>query len=147
MTTHHLPISIPDILHRKSVEWERLEFKLGRNPEAMLHTQSDPESRPRRVQRKRSKGWKMPANTVSVCRPGRWGNPFPIGEPACNVPTPFRGRIAHDASEAVELYRSMRLHYGFPSNCDLSEIRGKNLACWCKIGAPCHADVLLDLVN
>ena len=38
MTTHHLPISIPDILHGKSVEWERLEFKLGWNPEAVLHT-------------------------------------------------------------------------------------------------------------
>jgi len=24
MTTHHLPISIPDILHGKTVEWERL---------------------------------------------------------------------------------------------------------------------------
>ena len=38
MTTHHLPISIPDILHGKSVEWERLEFKQGWNPEAVLHT-------------------------------------------------------------------------------------------------------------
>lgn len=38
MTTGHLPISIPDILHGKSVEWERLEFKQGWNPEAVLHT-------------------------------------------------------------------------------------------------------------
>ncbi|MDQ8206910.1 ATP-binding protein [Coraliomargarita sp. SDUM461003] len=38
MTTHHLPISIPDILHGKTVEWERLEFKQGWNPEAVLHT-------------------------------------------------------------------------------------------------------------
>lgn len=38
MTTHHLPISIPDILHGKTVEWERLEFKTGWNPEAVLHT-------------------------------------------------------------------------------------------------------------
>jgi ATP-dependent DNA helicase RecG len=38
MTTHHLPISIPDILRGKSVEWERLEFKQGWNPEAVLHT-------------------------------------------------------------------------------------------------------------
>ena len=38
MTTHHLPISIPDILHGKTVEWERLEFKAGWNPEAVLHT-------------------------------------------------------------------------------------------------------------
>lgn len=34
MTTHHLPISIPDILHGKTVERERLEFEAGSNPEA-----------------------------------------------------------------------------------------------------------------
>lgn len=28
-----------------------------------------------------------------------------------------------------------------------SELGGKNLACWCKIGTPCHADVLLELAN
>lgn len=26
-------------------------------------------------------------------------------------------------------------------------LRGKNLACWCKIGQPCHADVLLEIAN
>jgi hypothetical protein len=31
---------------------------------------------PVRIQRKRTKGWKMPPNTVSVTRPGKWGNPF-----------------------------------------------------------------------
>lgn len=31
---------------------------------------------PRRIQRKRSKGWRMPENTVYVGRPGRFGNPF-----------------------------------------------------------------------
>lgn len=30
---------------------------------------------------------------------------------------------------------------------DLSPLRGKNLACWCPIGSPCHADVLLELAN
>ena len=34
---------------------------------------------PRRVWRRRVKGWKMPENTVSVCRPGRFGNPFLVG--------------------------------------------------------------------
>ena len=36
-------------------------------------------SQPERIQRKRTKGWKMPENTVSVCRPGKWGNPFRVG--------------------------------------------------------------------
>ena len=28
-----------------------------------------------------------------------------------------------------------------------TELRGKNLACWCPLGGPCHADVLLALAN
>jgi hypothetical protein len=27
------------------------------------------------------------------------------------------------------------------------ELRGKNLACWCEPGAPCHADVLMKVAN
>ena len=34
----HLPINIEDVLHGQTVEWERLEFKQGWNPEAVLHT-------------------------------------------------------------------------------------------------------------
>ena len=34
----HLPINIDDVLHGQTVEWERLEFKQGWNPEAILHT-------------------------------------------------------------------------------------------------------------
>jgi hypothetical protein len=29
----------------------------------------------------------------------------------------------------------------------ISVLRGKNLACWCKPGEPCHADVLLEIAN
>jgi ATP-dependent DNA helicase RecG len=34
----NLPINIEDLLHGKAIEWERLEFKKGWNPEAVLHT-------------------------------------------------------------------------------------------------------------
>jgi hypothetical protein len=30
---------------------------------------------------------------------------------------------------------------------DLHRLRGRDLACWCKPGAPCHADVLLAIAN
>lgn len=33
-----LPISIDDVLRGKSIEWERLEYKKGWNPQAVLHT-------------------------------------------------------------------------------------------------------------
>lgn len=138
MTTH-LPISTPDILHSKTVEREPLKCKTGWNPQS--------ENKPHRVQRKRSKGWRMPPNTVSVCRPGKWGNPFAIGRAARDVPESFIGRTPRDAAEAVALYRALLLEHGLPTGCDLSEIRGKNLACWCPMGAPCHADVLLEFAN
>jgi hypothetical protein len=34
-----------------------------------------------------------------------------------------------------------RLVEGLPS------LRGKNLACWCRLDQPCHADVLLEIGN
>lgn len=35
-----------------------------------------------------------------------------------------------------------------PSMDDIrSVLRGKDLACWCALGDPCHADVLLELAN
>jgi hypothetical protein len=32
-----------------------------------------------------------------------------------------------------------------PERPDLSELRGRDVACWCAIGSPCHADTLLEL--
>lgn len=86
---------------------------------------------PQRIQRKRAPGWRMPPNTVSVTRPGKWGNPFTVAK---------YGRLG-----AVAMYRQMmtgrgllRVHH---------ELRGKNLACFCPLDQPCHADVLLELAN
>ncbi|GAA2866992.1 hypothetical protein GGQ99_001351 [Aminobacter niigataensis] len=89
----------------------------------------------RRVQLSRKKGWKMPENTVKVDRSTRWGNPFKV--------TP-----EHAAAEAVSDFRDYVIGrlvngVGYP----LAELRGKNLACWCRLDQPCHADVLLDLAN
>jgi len=91
---------------------------------------------PRRVQRRRSAGWRKPAGAVVATRPSRWGNPFPVG--------PQRS-----AEAAVQLYRHWMLD---PAQADLraqarTELPGKTLLCWCRPDAPCHADVLLALVN
>lgn len=96
--------------------------------------------KPVRVQLHRTKGWKMPVNTVRVTRPGKWGNPFRVGK---EIDT---------AEEAVRCYERY-IHAAMDEKDasllrdDLHELRGKNLACWCKIGDPCHADVLLELAN
>lgn len=34
-----------------------------------------------------------------------------------------------------------------PSADDIAELRGHDLACWCALDAPCHADVLLEIAN
>ena len=53
---------------------------------------------PIRVQLSRKKGWKMPANTVKVCRPGKWGNPWRVGDWSATL-----GRVL-DQSGAVERF-------------------------------------------
>lgn len=92
---------------------------------------------PERIQRKRTKGWRMPPNTVSVTRPGMWGNYAafractPFGQPAVDA---FRLWVETEASEAWK-------------GCAQKVLRGKNLACFCPLDQPCHADVLLELAN
>ena len=101
-----------------------------------------------RIQLSRAKGWRMPPNTVKVDRSTMWGNPWAVGKEA------FDGRIAPDQEGAVGLFRDMladtekRLAAGYPcrSVIDL-HLRGKNLACWCKPGSPCHADALIEMAN
>lgn len=95
---------------------------------------TQPSGSPRRVQRKRTKGWRMPKNTVSVCRPGKWGNPYVVGNDG------VFGPLSPDA--AVALYeRHVVPHL------PVHELRGKNLACFCPLDQPCHADVLLRWAN
>lgn len=100
------------------------------------------EVKPKRIQRKRAKGWTMPANTIYVGRPTIFGNPFAVD-------------ADHDAAWAVRMFR----HWldGAPNTggglrrltllARLAELRDKNLACFCKEGSPCHADILLELAN
>lgn len=87
----------------------------------------------KRIQRKRVKGWKMPENAVYVGRPTKWGNPYPL-----------EGRIDSWATRmtAVEMFREK-----VAPHLDLSELRGKDLACWCRPDQACHADVLLEMIN
>lgn len=92
---------------------------------------------PKRIQRKRTKGWRMPLNTVYVGRPTQWGNPYRIG-------------IDGGAQQCVALFaRMVNCNvWSTPNSKQIQEcLRGKNLACWCPLGQPCHADVLLNIAN
>lgn len=88
----------------------------------------------------------MPENTVSVARPTKWGNPYKIGAAYHRGPA-FSGRddTVRDAADAVQLFRTWI--FNLRSARDVFELRGKNLACWCPLDEPCHADVLLELAN
>lgn len=101
---------------------------------------------PKRVQLSRAKGWRMPPNTVKVDRSTRWGNPFKLhgdGYPmSSTVAAALFNRHFEDG------------HTGWVMRGQLTtlddvrrELRGKNLACWCSLSEPCHADVLLRLAD
>lgn len=109
-------------------------------------------SAPKRIQLSRAKGWRLPPNTVNVARPSRWGNPFRVlneeGFPLIEGPD----RTCHNTpetrwetvrAEVVALFRQRALDT-LPS---LEPLRGRDLACWCPPGSPCHADVLIELAN
>jgi hypothetical protein len=111
---------------------------------------------PRRIQLRRTKGWRIPANTVVVSRPSKWGNPYRLSKEAEKhyADNPYEAMA--DAiyvpvtPEAVVNYyrRFLKTKTGRLICRDArKELRGKNLACWCRPGAPCHADVLLELAN
>jgi hypothetical protein len=88
---------------------------------------------PQRIKLSRIPGWRKPAGAVVVSRPSRWGNPFPVAE---------FGR-----DEAIRRYRELLTDTPGLVDEMKRDLAGRDLACWCKPGQPCHADVLLDLAN
>ena len=106
---------------------------------------------PERIQRKRTKGWKMPADTVCVCRPGPFGNPFTAkaAEEAGYRNGPEMAVIGFIKWLAGDpLYKRADIDPGRDFILDnVALLRGKNLACWCPTDKPCHANVLLEMAN
>ena len=100
---------------------------------------------PQRVQLKRTKGWRKPENTVVVARPSKWGNPYrtpPL--------TPERAVAVFRRNVTACLERPWAEPHALDIRIiteSLGELRGKDLACWCPLDQPCHADVLLELAN
>ena len=149
-----------------------------------------------RIQRKRTKGYRLPPNAVYVGRPTKWGNPFVVGTDwmcwaalGCG----YRADRAGQRVAAVALYKAwitgtkvamgpigkdasrpgfeyddgtystvdamcvgiarfgMTIANAQPAIPDspppVDELRGKDLACFCALDQPCHADVLLEWAN
>lgn len=94
---------------------------------------------PTRVQLRRTKGWRKPAGAVVVARPSKWGNPFRVmGDlTRADVVAAFRDYLEHRGG-----------HSAYPSDEEIrSALAGRDLACWCPLDQPCHADVLLEFAN
>lgn len=98
---------------------------------------------PIRVQLRRTKGWRMPENTMKVDRTTKWGNPYPAKAGKRHIPM----EAGLTPAQAVSQFRGRMTGLVAIEAIDLTPLRGKNLACWCALDAPCHADVLLELAN
>lgn len=101
----------------------------------------------KRVQLSRAKGWRMPENTVKVDRSTRWGNPFKLhGD---GYPMTAEVAVMLFERHVTDEKRLGWVMAGRLTNLEdvRRELRGKNLACWCGLDQPCHADVLLRLAN
>ena len=88
---------------------------------------------PKRIQRKRTKGWKMPEGAVYVGRPTPYGNPFDVS--------------TYGRELAIRNFRNRCVGLVAIKPDFFEELRGKDLACWCALDQPCHADVLLEVSN
>lgn len=87
-----------------------------------------------REQRKRTKGWRAPANSIYIGRGSRYGNPYSVAEYGRDDAI-WYFRCAFFAKPAAE------------QRAILDALRGKVLLCWCKPDEPCHGDVYLDLLR
>ncbi len=115
----------------------------------------------KRIQRKRTKGWRMPENAKYVGRPTKWGNPFKltsdgwilyyktgklIGSPWCY----WSATGGFETKDIVELYGmwlkgelKTKAPY-LPTPPSIDELEGKDLACFCSLSEPCHVDAILE---
>lgn len=93
----------------------------------------------------------MPPNTVTVTRPSPWGNPYVVGPHGTHDHVVVlhrdlltKGIVVDDWGREFE---SVQRDYRAFVCEHISELRGKNLACWCGPDETCHADILIDLAN
>lgn len=125
---------------------------------------------PVRMQLSRRKGFRLPPTTVNVARPGKWGNPYRIGEPVDMKQARRWGwklskpdYVCDTAAEAVKRF-TLAIAFDDASKWVMrQELRGKNVACWCGLCPahaagkpmgvvcpdcdPCHGDPILECAN
>lgn len=103
------------------------------------------DTKPKRIQRKRTRGWRMPPGAIYVGRPGRWGNHIKVGDYG---KSPQARRTAHWLA-VLGFEKSIEWNPEGEAYKEAArrELRGHDLACFCRLDEPCHADVLLRIAN
>lgn len=90
---------------------------------------------PRRFRLSRKRGARKPAGAVVVARPSKWGNPHKIGRLTRNQAIDaykrgvYAGRLAFTVADVRR------------------ELKGRDIACWCKLEDACHGDLLMAIAN
>jgi hypothetical protein len=107
--------------------WSGYTVTIDARRRVMLWCRYQSSRDPRRVQLSRKPGWRKPPGAVVVSRPSRWGNPYPVATYGRDQAVALFRRYLADHPELVEAARH--------------ELAGKDLACWCKRGELCHADI------
>lgn len=100
--------------------------------------------RPVRLQRRRIRGFVLALTApnqlqiVCVTRPSKYSNPHKIG--FCKI-----CGVSHTRADAVAQYAREIT----PEQRDAirADLRGKNIACWCRLDHECHGDILLKMAN
>lgn len=99
-------------------------------------------AKPVRLQLSRRKGFDLQRlsrktnglEAVVVSRPTKWGSPFPLKDES------------QRAKVIAKYHAYLRAHPKLKKEAR-KELAGKNLACWCKLGLLCHAEILLRAAN
>lgn len=103
---------------------------------------------PERIQLRRTRGWRKPEGAIVVARPSKWGNPWRVGSTVRTEYAADGGWYVREFEVTPEIAVAF---YRAAFSPDLEDIRrelaGHDLACWCPLDQPCHADVLLDIAN
>ena len=87
----------------------------------------------KRIQRKRTRGWRTPENCIYVGRPTKWGNPFPLSN--------------YTLEESLKRYRSWLENKLKENPHFLDELKNKDICCWCTLDQKCHGDIILEFQN
>ena len=89
----------------------------------------------KRIQLKRTRGWRKPPNAIAITRPH---------SPLANRHVLKKHGGPYTMDESLTLYQKDLRHWAQHDRARLEAVRGKDLACWCKLSDRCHGDLLLE---